>query len=73
MQHLIKLTSGEATELKKLLIQDKLELSLKNTMKPSKTRHGNPHMLLVFHRKQIEMMNKIRHLHVLVYRQLFKF
>ena len=69
----MKLTSGEATELKKPLMQDKLELGLKNTVKPSEKRHGNPHMLLVLHRKQFEMMNKIRHLHVLVYRQLFKF
>ena len=33
MEHLIKLSSGEATELVKPLIQDKFELGLKNTMK----------------------------------------
>ena len=73
LTRLINLTSGEAKELVKPFIHDRLECGFENAMRVLEKQCGNPHKLLASYWEEIEEITKIKYGNAAAYRRLFNF
>ena len=73
LTRLVKCTTGEAQELVKHFINDKLEQGYGNAMELLRRQFGNPHMLLAAYRMKIKHMSPIKPGDISAFRKLFNF
>ena len=70
---MINLTSGEAKELVKPFIHDRLDCGIANAMRLLEKQYSKPHKLLASYRKEIKQVTKINPGDAAAYRKLFNF
>ena len=73
LTRMIKCTTGEAQELVKHFISDKLEQCYRNAMELLRRQYGNPHTLLAVYKREIKHMSPIKPGDISAFRKLFNF